>query len=223
LLAGAGCQDWQALVALSVVHHDLWDYDLTTGPKLLTIRHDGKMVDVVAQPTKFGFLYVFDRVTGQSLWPVEERAVPQSDMPGEHSWPTQPFPTNPPPYARQKFTVDDINPYVEPEEKERLRNILLNARNEGIFTPQTKDRDQIGVPGENGGANWGVPPPILRPECFMYVLMTRPPYISFRWTLGRFRQWRSARPSSAATRIRSQLFAVPWSRPRSDHVSSKHN
>jgi len=138
-----------------VVHHDLWDYDLTTGPKLLTIRHDGKMVDVVAQPTKFGFLYVFDRVTGQSLWPVEERAVPQSDMPGEHSWPTQPFPTNPPPYARQKFTVDDINPYVEPEEKERLRNILLNARNEGIFTPQTKDQDQIGVPGENGGANWG--------------------------------------------------------------------
>ena len=87
-----------------VVHHDLWDYDLTTSPKLLTVRHNGQMVDVVAQPTKFGFLYVFDRVTGKPLWPVEERPVPQSDIPGEHSWPTQPFPTNPPPYARQKFT-----------------------------------------------------------------------------------------------------------------------
>jgi quinoprotein glucose dehydrogenase len=137
------------------VHHDLWDYDPTAAPKLLTIRHGGKLVDVVAQPTKFGFLYVFDRVTGESLWPVEERPVPKSDMPGEQSWPTQPFPTNPPPFARQKFTLDDINPYLEPEEKARIRNILLNARNEGLFTPQSSTRDQIGVPGENGGANWG--------------------------------------------------------------------
>ena len=137
------------------VHHDLWDYDLVTAPKLLTVRHNGKMVDVVAQATKFGFLYVFDRVTGQPLWPVEERAVPKSDVPGEQSWPTQPFPTAPPPYARQKFTVDEINPYVDAEERERLRGIVANARNEGIFTPQSSTRDQISVPGENGGANWG--------------------------------------------------------------------
>lgn len=138
-----------------VVHHDLWDYDLTTAPKLLTVRHNGKMVDVVAEPTKFGFLYVFDRVTGEPLWPVEERPVPQSDVPGEHSWPTQPFPTYPPPYARQRFTVDEINPYVDPKEKDRLRNLLTTARNEGIFTPPSAARDQIAVPGENGGANWG--------------------------------------------------------------------
>ena len=138
-----------------VVHHDLWDYDLVTAPKLLTVRHNGKMVDIVAQVTKFGFLYVFDRVTGQPLWPVEERPVPQSDVPGEKSWPTQPFPTAPPPFARQKFTPDDINPYLDPEERERLRNIVANARNEGIFTPQSSTRDQISVPGENGGANWG--------------------------------------------------------------------
>ncbi len=75
------------------VHHDLWDYDLTTAPKLLTVRHNGKTVDIVAQPTKFGFLYVFDRVTGEPLWPIEERPVPKSDVPGEESWPTQPFPT----------------------------------------------------------------------------------------------------------------------------------
>jgi quinoprotein glucose dehydrogenase len=137
------------------VHHDLWDYDLVVAPKLMTVRHNGKMVDIVAQATKFGFLYVFDRVTGVPLWPVEERPVPKSDVPGEESWPTQPFPTKPPPFARQKFTVDDINPYVDPEEKERLRDIVANARNEGLFTPQSNTRNQISVPGENGGANWG--------------------------------------------------------------------
>ena len=101
------------------VHHDLWDYDPTAAPKLLTVKHNGKNVDVIAQATKFGFLYVFDRVTGKPLWPIEERPVPQSDMPGEHSWPTQPFPTAPPPFARQKFGVDDINPYLDPAENGR--------------------------------------------------------------------------------------------------------
>ena len=110
---------------------------------------------MVAQATKFGFLYVLDRVTGEPLWPVEERPVPQSDMPGEASWPTQPFPTAPPPFARQKFTLDDINPYLDPEERERIRSIVVNARNEGIFTPPAYNRDQIAVPGENGGANQG--------------------------------------------------------------------
>jgi quinoprotein glucose dehydrogenase len=138
-----------------VVHHDLWDYDPAAAPKLLTVQHDGKKVDVVALATKFGFLYVFDRVTGKPLWPVEERPVLKSDMPGEESWPTQPFPTAPPPFARQKFTLDDINPYLDPEEKARIREILVKARNEGIFTPPAYNRDTIEVPGENGGANQG--------------------------------------------------------------------
>lgn len=137
------------------VHHDLWDYDPAAAPVLLTVRHGGKNVDIVAQATKFGFLYVLDRVTGKPLWPVEERPVPQSDMPGEASWPTQPFPTAPPPFARQKFTLDDINPYLDPEEKARIHDILVNARNEGIFTPPAYNRDQIEVPGEMGGANQG--------------------------------------------------------------------
>lgn len=137
------------------VHHDLWDYDLTVAPKLLTVKHNGKNVDIVAQATKFGFLYVFDRVTGTPLWPVEERPVPQSDVPGEKSWPTQPFPTNPPPFGRQKFTVDDVNPHVDAEERARLRDIVANARNEGLFTPLTHKGNQISTPGENGGANWG--------------------------------------------------------------------
>ncbi|HKE25444.1 MAG TPA: PQQ-binding-like beta-propeller repeat protein [Bryobacteraceae bacterium] len=136
------------------VHHDLWDYDLTTGPKLLTVRHNGKTVDVVAQPTKFGFLYVFNRVTGEPLWPIEERPVPKSDVPGEQSWPTQPFPTRPPPFTRQRFTVDDINPYVDEAEKARLRELLLHARNDGIFTPPAT-HNTIDMPGELGGCNWG--------------------------------------------------------------------
>jgi quinoprotein glucose dehydrogenase len=138
-----------------LVHHDLWDYDPTTAPKLLTVKHNGKMVDIVAQPTKFGLLYVFDRVTGEPLWPIEERLVPKSDVPGEESWPTQPFPTVPPPFARLKFTVDDINPYVDEAERAKIRETMVAARNEGLFTPQTLHRNQISVPGEFGGSNWG--------------------------------------------------------------------
>src|SRR5258707_10205820 len=112
-------------------HHDLWDYDLMTAPKLLTVRHNGKPVDIVAQAGKNGFLYVFDRVTGKPLWPIEERPVPKTDMTGEESWPTQPFPTVVPPFARQRFTPDDINPYIaDPSERAKLRDTLLSARNE---------------------------------------------------------------------------------------------
>ena len=137
------------------VHHDLWDYDLVTGPKLLTVRHNGKMVDIVAQPGKTGFLYVFNRVTGEPLWPIEERPVPKSDVPGEQSWPTQPFPTKPPPFGVQKFGVDQINPYLDEAEKARIRDVMAKARNEGIFTPPVVDRTQISVPGAHGSGNWG--------------------------------------------------------------------
>ena len=137
------------------VHHDLWDYDATTGPKLLTIRHDGRLIDAVAQATKQGFVFVFDRVTGKPIWPIEERPVPKTDVPGEESWPTQPFPTAPPPFARQRFTADDINPYIaDPEERAKLRDTILSARNEGLFTPPGL-RDTVEMPGNSGGANWG--------------------------------------------------------------------
>jgi quinoprotein glucose dehydrogenase len=137
-----------------MVHHDIWDYDGATAPKLLTVRHDGKTVDIVAQPAKEGFLWVFDRVTGEPLWPVEERAVPKSDVPGEETWPTQPFPLKPPPFARQKFTADDLNPYLPAEERAKWRDRILSARNEGLFTPPGT-RDTIEMPGNNGGGNWG--------------------------------------------------------------------
>jgi quinoprotein glucose dehydrogenase len=136
------------------VHHDLWDYDLPAAPKLLTLRHNGRAVDAVVQTTKQGFVFVFDRVTGEPLWPIEERPVPQTDAPGEETSPTQPFPTAPPPFARQKFTENDINPYLPEEEQAALRERLRNSRNEGLFTPPSL-RGSVQLPGHNGGANWG--------------------------------------------------------------------
>ncbi|WP_216847105.1 PQQ-binding-like beta-propeller repeat protein [Granulicella sp. L60] len=138
-----------------LIHHDLWDYDPAPSPKLLTVTHNGKKVDVIAQADKNGFLYVFDRVTGKPLWPIVERPVPKSDVPGEQAWPTQPFPTAPPPFARQTFTADDIDPYIaDPAEREKIRNEVLHARNEGLYTPPGLT-NTIEMPGNGGGANWG--------------------------------------------------------------------
>jgi quinoprotein glucose dehydrogenase len=137
------------------VHHDLWDYDLTTAPKLVTVNQNGRVLDAVAIAGKTGFLYVFDRVTGKPVWPIEERSVPKSTMPGEHAWPTQPFPTAPPPFAVQSYTADDVNPYItDPAERARLHDLLLHARNEGLFTPPGLENVLQPV-GNNGGANWG--------------------------------------------------------------------
>jgi quinoprotein glucose dehydrogenase len=137
-----------------MVHHDIWDYDDATAPKLLRVRHEGRNMDVVAQVSKQGFVWVFDRISGAPLWPIEERPVPRSELPGEEAWPTQPFPTKPPPFARQKFTADDLNPYLEPQDRARFRDEILSARNEGLFTPPGI-RPTIQMPGNNGGANWG--------------------------------------------------------------------
>jgi quinoprotein glucose dehydrogenase len=138
-----------------IVHHDLWDYDICNEPKLLTVTHNGKKVDIVAVGSKSGFLWVFNRVTGEPLWPIEEKPFPKSDVPGEESWPTQPVPTKPAPFSRQaKLTPDDINPYVDAAEREQLTKVLLAARNEGVYTPQSNTQDQISFPGEHGGTNW---------------------------------------------------------------------
>src|SRR5262252_1439359 len=136
------------------IHHDLWDYDFPQAPKLLTVRHDGRDVDVVVQASKQGFLYVLDRVTGKPLWPIEEKHMPQTDVPGEVSSPTQPTPTMPPPFARQSFTEKDVNPYLTAEEQASVRELLKNSRNEGIYTPPSL-KGTVSMPGHNGGANWG--------------------------------------------------------------------
>ena len=152
-------------------HHDLWDYDLEAGPKLLTIKHDGKDVDVVAEAGKNGFLYVLDRVTGKPIWPIEERPVPKSDMPGEESWPTQPFPTVVQPFARQKVAPDDVNPYIaDPKEREKIRAEVAAARSEGIYTPVNME-NTMEIPGNNGGANWGTT--AADPENAMFYVLSK--------------------------------------------------
>jgi len=136
-----------------LVHHDLWDYDLPQAPKLLTIRQDGRNVDVVAQATKHGFLFVFERETGRPIWPIEERPVPQSDIPGEWSSPTQPFPTKPAPFARQSMTEKDINPFLPAAERQAIIERFRTLRNDGLFTPPSFE-GSISLPGHNGGANF---------------------------------------------------------------------
>ena len=137
-----------------LVHHDLWDFDLPQSPKLLTLRQNGRNVDVVAQATKHGYIFVFDRVTGKPFFAIEERPVPQSDVPGEVTWPTQPVPVKPPPFAVQSFTEKDINPFLPQAEQDYLRERLRNSRNEGLFTPPSL-QGSVSMPGHNGGANWG--------------------------------------------------------------------
>jgi quinoprotein glucose dehydrogenase len=138
-----------------MVHHDLWDYDATAAPQLITVRHNGKQVDAVAESSKQGFLYVFDRVTGKPLWPIEERKVPGSPMAGEQASPTQPFPTVPPPFARQKMTADDVDPYLlTPEERAIWKDRIASARNDGLFTPPGL-YVTLALPGGRGGSNWG--------------------------------------------------------------------
>jgi quinoprotein glucose dehydrogenase len=136
------------------VHHDLWAYDLTAQPVLATIRHKGKKVDAVIQVTKHGFVFVLDRVTGKPLFPVQERPVPASDVPGEQAWPTQPFPLLPAPVARQRVRVEDLTEFPDAAERKQIRDRMLASRNEGLFTPPSLG-GTISVPGHHGGPLWG--------------------------------------------------------------------
>jgi len=135
------------------IHHDLWDYDLPAPPNLVTVVKDGQKIDAVAQTSKVGFLYLLNRETGQSLYPIEERKVPVSDIPGEESWPTQPFPTKPAPYSRQHMTEEDLagqTPAVHDSLVKRFRAM----RYEGLFTPPSM-RGSVSLPGSVGGIEWG--------------------------------------------------------------------
>ena len=136
------------------VHHDLWDLDPSAAPQLTTIRQNGRNRDVVVVASKTPWLYVFDRVTGEPIWPIEERAVPRSEMTGEQSWPTQPRPSSPPPFAKESFGVDDISPYLPAGEADAFKKRLLTASNKGVFTPISYS-DTVHVPTSNGGVLFG--------------------------------------------------------------------
>jgi quinoprotein glucose dehydrogenase len=147
--ANTGKRKWH----YQLVHHGLWDYDLPSPPNLVTITVGGRKIDAVVQLTKMGFVYGFDRVTGKPVWPIEERAVPASDVPGEHAWPTQPFPTKPPPLTAQGVTLDDAFD-LTPELKKEAQEAMKKYRMGPLFTPPSL-QGTLMLPGNIGGANWG--------------------------------------------------------------------
>lgn len=153
-LLALDAQTGRRLWHFQTVHHDLWDYDLVTAPKLLTLTHNGKPVQAVAQATKTGYIYTFERKSGRPLFPIIEQDVPQSDIPGEGASPTQPIPVAPPPFAVQRFTIDDINPNLPETQRQELIEQLKSYRNEGLFTPPSL-QGTIMMPGHAGGAQFG--------------------------------------------------------------------
>ena len=138
------------------IHHGLWDWDFPTGPNLLDITVDGREIKALAQVSKQGFTYVFDRVTGEPVWPIEERPVPQGNVPGEWYSATQPFPTKPPPFTRQGSQLDDLIDFT-PELRAEAIEIASRAQFGPIFSPPVlrgTQKPYIQVPGAGGGANW---------------------------------------------------------------------
>ena len=143
-----------------LTHHDLWDFDPPAAPILADIRVDGRSIKAVVQVTKQGFAYVFDRVTGKPVWPIEERPVPQSTTPGERTSPTQPFPTKPPAFDRQGSTVDNLIDFT-PELRQEALAIVKDYVTGPLFTPPSirgtglnATKGTIQLPGSVGGADW---------------------------------------------------------------------
>jgi quinoprotein glucose dehydrogenase len=136
------------------VHHDLWDYDLASAPQLITVNRNGKQIDAVAVATKHGFMFVFDRVTGKPVFPIEEKPFPGSKMPGEKSWPTQPIPTVVPDFTRHAVTKEMVNPYLPEEEKKQWYKRIDSAKS-GLFLPLSDKYETIALPGALGGVNFG--------------------------------------------------------------------
>jgi quinoprotein glucose dehydrogenase len=141
-----------------MIHHDIWDYDTPTAPNLLDVRIGGRSRRIVVQTSKQGFAYVFDRATGEPIWPIEERAVPVSDTPGEWTSPTQPFPTRPAPYERQGVTPDDLIDFT-PELRQAATLIAKDYRMGPLYTPVSRvdapdgTKGTFQAPGANGGVN----------------------------------------------------------------------
>jgi glucose dehydrogenase len=143
--------------SFQLTHHDMWDYDAEAAPALMDIVRNGKKIPVVVAVSKPGLMFFLDRDTGKSLYPVEERPVPQSDVPGEESWPTQPFPVKPPPLARMGMTADEVFK-GEPDHEAFCRDLVEKIggiHNEGAYTPYSSREIRVIFPGQQGGPNYG--------------------------------------------------------------------
>jgi quinoprotein glucose dehydrogenase len=159
-LVAVECQTGKRVWHHQLVHHDLWDFDLPAAPILANITVDGRPIRSVVQLTKQAFAFVFDRATGQPVWPIEERPVPQSKTPGEVTSPTQPFPSKPPPFDRQGIGIDDLIDFT-PELRAAALDIVKQYVIGPLFTPPSirgngpgDTRGTIQMPGSVGGADW---------------------------------------------------------------------
>ena len=190
------------------VHHDIWDYDNTAAPMLTTITKNGKKIDVVALAGKTGYLYVFNRVTGEPIWPIPETPVPHDHFaPGEVVSPTQPIPVLPPPFTSHSFTVADIDPFILTDaERAALTERVRNARFEGLFTPIGFD-EVIHMPGNQGGANFGMTS--ANPtDGSVYVMAYNYPTLIKLLPPGQSRQRRGGGPGGPGAEIYSENCAV---------------
>jgi quinoprotein glucose dehydrogenase len=149
LHADSGTVAWH----FQVVHHDLWDYDVATQPVLVEVHRDGKSIPAVAIGTKMGHLFLFERRTGEPLFPIEERPVPASDVEGEQAWPTQPFPTAPPALVPQSLRAEEAYG-IDEEDRAKCREKIAGLRFDGMFTPPSV-RGTMAVAGNIGGMHWG--------------------------------------------------------------------
>jgi quinoprotein glucose dehydrogenase len=155
------------------VHHDIWDRDPPAPPNLLTVKRNGKPVDAVGQVTKSGHVFVFNRETGEPLFPIEERIVPPSDLQGESAWPTQPIPLKPAPFARQIFSADEITD-ISPESHKAVLEKFVKVRPHTPFLPPSREGTII-FPGFDGGAEWGGA--AVDPRGILYVNANEMPWI----------------------------------------------
>lgn len=155
-----------------LVHHDLWDMDNPTPPTLLTVWHEGERVDVVAQGTKMGLLFVFNRETGEPLWPIHERPAPATEIEEIRTWPTQPFPEKPPPLMRQLYTEEDVS-IISAEARQMTTEMLQRRRSFGSFPPPSLEQT-IKFPGYDGGFEWGGS--AADPEGILYVNINEMPW-----------------------------------------------
>lgn len=193
--AATGKRKWH----FQTVHHDIWDRDLPAAPNLLTVTHNGAKVDAVAQITKSGFVFLFNRETGVPLFPVEERAVPASTLAGESPWPTQPFPVKPAPFARQSMTEADLTTLSPATHAERLAR-FRTLRHEGLYTPFSKE-GTIVLPGFDGGGEWGGAA-VDRVSGVLYVNASDVPWIAV------MRDTASLGNATGALRTGAQVYAT---------------
>ena len=182
-----------------LVHHDMWDRDLPAPPNLLTVTRDGKKIDAVAQVTKSGHVFTFNRETGEPIFPIREVPVPASDLQGESAWPTQPLPTKPAPFSRQLFTYDEIT-NISPESHRSVLERFVKLKPHTPFLPPSREGSII-FPGFDGGAEWGGA--AADPDGVLYVNGNE-----MAWVLNMVETKRGGEPLASGEAIFTQICAA---------------